>query len=144
MTLKRQRMLFVLVGVVALSAATILVLFAMEDAITFFRSPTQVVEKDFPNDRIFRLGGLVEQDSVKNIREDYISFRITDLVNSIIVNYTGILPALFREGQGVIAEGELDANGIFIATNILAKHDETYMPSEVVDALKAAGQWQGN
>lgn len=137
-------MIFVIAGVAALTAATLLVLFAIEDSIVFFRSPTEVVEEGFPADRAFRVGGLVEEGTLERLEGgDSVRFRVTDLVNAVTVTYTGILPALFREGQGIIAEGKLGPDGVFVASDILAKHDETYMPAEVVDALKAAGQWQG-
>lgn len=138
-------MFVVLAGVGSLAVATILVLFAIEDAIVFFRSPTQIVEEGYPAGRPFRIGGLVEEGSVDRIEgTTTVRFRITDLANTVSVAYTGILPALFREGQGIIAEGTLAPGGVFVASDVLAKHDETYMPKEVVDALKAAGQWQGN
>ena len=137
-------MIFVIAGVAALTAATLLVLFAIEDSIVFFRSPTEVVEEGFPADRAFRVGGLVEEGTLERLEGgDSVRFRVTGLVNAVTVTYTGILPALFREGQGIIAEGKLGPDGVFVASDILAKHDETYMPAEVVDALKAAGQWQG-
>ena len=136
-------MIFVVAGVAALTVATLLVLFALEDSIVFFRSPTQIVEEGFPADRAFRVGGLVEDGTLERLEGNTVRFRVTDLAEAVTVTFTGILPALFREGQGIIAEGTLGPDGVFVATNILAKHDETYMPAEVVDALKAAGQWQG-
>lgn len=142
-TRKRQRMIFVVAGVAALTAATLLVLFALEDSIVFFRSPTQIVAEGFPEGRAFRVGGLVEDGSLERLEGNTVRFRVTDLAEAVTVTFTGILPALFREGQGIIAEGTLGPDGNFVATDILAKHDETYMPAEVVDALKAAGQWQG-
>lgn len=145
MTRKRRRMVFVTAGIAALTAATLLVLFALEDSIVFFRSPTEVVEEGFPVDRAFRVGGLVEEGTVEQIGgTNTVRFRVTDLANVVTVTFTGILPALFREGQGVIAEGNLRPDGVFVAYEILAKHDENYMPTEVVDALKASGQWKGN
>ena len=145
MTRKRLRMVFVIAGITALTAATLLVLFALEDSIVFFRSPTEVVEEGFPVDRAFRVGGLVEEGTLERIGgTNTVHFRVTDLSNAVTVTFTGILPALFREGQGVIAEGKLRPDGVFVAHDILAKHDENYMPTEVVDALKASGQWKGN
>ena len=143
MTRKRQRMLFVVGGVASLSVATILVLFAIEDSIVFFRSPTQILEQDFPAGRPFRVGGLVEEGSVERLDAAAVRFRLTDLANAVTVTYGGILPALFREGQGIIAEGTMRPDGVFVASDVLAKHDETYMPREVVEALREAGQWQG-
>ena len=143
MTRKRQRMIFVVVGMAALGAATALVLLALGDNLVFFHGPSAVMEEDFPTDRRFRLGGLVEEGSVQR-DGTVVEFNVTDLVHAIPVRYDGILPDLFREGQGVVAEGMLQADGTFIASEILAKHDETYIPADVVDALKAAGQWQGD
>ena len=138
-------MIFVIAGVSALAMATLLVLFALEDSIVFFRSPTEILEEGFPRDRAFRVGGLVEEGTFERLEDGAtVRFGVTDLANSVTVTFTGILPALFREGQGVIAEGTLGADGIFDASSILAKHDETYMPAEVVEALKKAGKWQGN
>jgi cytochrome c-type biogenesis protein CcmE len=103
------------------------------------------VEKNFPTDRRFRLGGLVEEGSVVRDEDGLtVRFIVTDLANVIPVTFTGILPDLFRQGQGVVAEGRLRADGVFVATEVLAKHDETYIPADVVDALKAAGKWQGD
>ncbi len=145
MTRKRQRMIYVLTGMAALGVATALVLFALGDSLVFFHGPSEVVEQNFPTDRRFRLGGLVEEGSVVRDQDGLtVQFIVTDLANVIPVTFTGILPDLFREGQGVVAEGRLRADGVFVATEVLAKHDETYIPADVVDALKAAGQWQGN
>jgi cytochrome c-type biogenesis protein CcmE len=105
----------------------------------FFFSPSDIQAKQAPADRVFRLGGLVEQGSLQ--REDdglTVHFIVTDNANTIPVTYTGILPDLFREGQGVVAQGKLEANGVFKASEVLAKHDETYMPPEVADALEKA------
>ncbi len=145
MTRKRQRMIYVLTGMAALGVATALVLFALGDSLVFFHGPSEVVEQNFPTNRRFRLGGLVEEGSVVRDQDGLtVQFIVTDLANVIPVTFTGILPDLFREGQGVVAEGRLRADGVFVATEVLAKHDETYIPADVVDALKAAGQWQGN
>lgn len=145
MTRKRQRLILVLSGLGALGLATGLVLFALRDNIVFFYSPTQVAERQVPiADRNFRIGGLVEAGSVKRVNANTITFVVTDTRHAIAVSYTGLLPSLFKEGQGVVAEGRLAADGRFVASSVLAKHDETYMPREVVDALKAAGEWKGN
>jgi cytochrome c-type biogenesis protein CcmE len=144
MTRKRRRMVFVLTGMALLSAAVGLVLVALEDTVTFFYSPSEVEAEAPPAERAFRLGGLVEEDSVKKMADGLtVEFRITDLAASVPVSYRGILPDLFREGQGVITEGTLGADGVFVAREVLAKHDETYMPREVADALKESGQWRG-
>ena len=141
MTRKRQRMIFVVSGLAALGAAAALVLFALSDNITFFRSPTEVAAGDVPpNNRPFRISGLVAEGSVQRKSADTIEFTVTDTVNVVHVTYTGLVPNLFKEGQGVVAEGKLDASGKFVASQVLAKHDETYMPKEVVDALKEIGR----
>ena len=138
---KHKRLTFVIVALALLGAAVGLVLFAFTDNIVFFHSPTEVNEDAFRTDRRFRLGGLVEEGSVvKEQGTVKVSFRITDLAESVPVTYVGILPDLFREGQGVVAEGRLE-NGIFVAEEVLAKHDENYMPPEVAESLKASGKW---
>jgi cytochrome c-type biogenesis protein CcmE len=143
MTRKRRRMIFILTGMVLLSAAVALVLVAIDETVTFFYSPTEVEAQAPAPGRSFRLGGLVEEGSVKKLDDGLtVEFRVTDLAASIPVNYRGILPDLFREGQGVITEGKLDANGVFVAQEVLAKHDENYMPPEVADVLKEAGEWR--
>lgn len=144
MTRKKQRMIFVVSGLAALGLAAALVLTALSDNITFFRSPSEVVAGNVPpNNRPFRIGGLVAEGSVQRKSADTIEFTVTDTMNVVHVTYTGLVPNLFKEGQGVVAEGKLDATGKFVASQVLAKHDETYMPKEVVDALKAAGEWKG-
>jgi len=141
MTPKRKR-LWLLVGSLAvLGVAATLVLTALNDNIVFFYSPTQVAEKKITPDRRFRLGGLVEAGSVqKNGQET--RFVVTDTQKTVAVTYRGILPDLFREGQGVVAEGSLGPDGVFVAREVLAKHDENYMPPEVAKAIKDAGQWK--
>jgi cytochrome c-type biogenesis protein CcmE len=148
MTPKRKR-LWLLVGSLAvLGVAAALVLTALNDNIVFFYSPTQVAEKKpglISSDgkgRRFRLGGLVEQGSVKKDGPE-VRFTVTDLQKTVMVVYRGLLPDLFREGQGVIAEGALRPDGSFAAREVLAKHDEKYMPPEAVEALKRSGEWRG-
>jgi len=115
---------------------------AFEENIVFFFSPTDIVEqKKGTEDRRFRLGGLVEEGSVDRSAGKTIAFRVTDISNAVPVQFTGILPDLFREGQGIVAEGRL-VDGVFVADEVLAKHDENYMPPEVADALKKSGQWK--
>ena len=141
MTPKRRR-LWLLVGSLAtLGVAAALVLTALNDNIVFFYSPSQLAGKKLPPERHFRLGGLVEQGSVKKDGQD-VRFKVTDLQQTVNVVYRGLLPDLFREGQGVIAEGSLGADGVFTAREVLAKHDENYMPPEVAKALKESGRWQ--
>ena len=140
---KNKRLSFVVLTLLALAAAAGLVLTAFEDNIVFFQSPTEIVKKNFRPEQRLRVGGLVEEGTVKQTGRDAItSFRVTDLTTSLTVNFRGILPDLFREGQGVVAEGHY-RNGVFEAKEVLAKHDETYMPKEVADALKKSGKWKG-
>jgi len=140
MTRKRRRLYLVLSGMAALGMAVALVLTAFQDNLVFFYSPSDVATKQIPPDRRFRIGGLVEPGSVKKSGIE-VAFTVTDNVNVIKVVYSGIVPDLFREGQGVVAEGKLNGQGVFVAREVLAKHDEKYMPPEVADALKRAGQW---
>ena len=139
---KHKRLTFVVISLALLGAASALIMNAFEDNIVFFHSPSDIIEKKIAEDRRFRLGGLVEEGSVKKAGGAVTTFRVTDLKQTIAVSYIGLLPDLFREGQGVVAEGRLKG-GIFMADEVLAKHDETYMPPEVADALKKSGQWKG-
>jgi len=139
---KKRRLYFVLLGVMALAAATALVLTALGDSMVYFYSPTDLQTKQIGPDRRLRIGGLVEQGSVQREGE-VVRFRVTDTANAMAVTYSGVLPDLFREGQGVVAEGRLGPDGVFKAQEVLAKHDENYMPKEVADAIKQSGQWQG-
>lgn len=142
MTRKQRRAAFITVGLGILGAAVALVLFAMRDNIVFFYSPTEIVEKGVgPGTRI-RLGGLVEEGSVRREGSATVTFKVTDFRTARTVSYTGILPDLFREGQGVVAEGALEPGGLFVADSVLAKHDENYMPPEVAEALKKSGRWE--
>jgi cytochrome c-type biogenesis protein CcmE len=142
MTRKQRRLVLIGSGMAVLAIAVVLMLNALRDSIVFFNSPSDVVEKHVATGTRIRLGGLVKNGSV--VRGDNLSvrFEVTDGKNGIPVNYQGVLPDLFREGQGVVAEGALDAGGTFKADSILAKHDETYMPKEVADALKRSGHWK--
>src|SRR6476619_4167446 len=142
MTRKQRRLVLIGSGMGVLAIAATLVLFALKDSIVFFNSPTDVVEKNIaPGSRI-RLGGLVKPGTLTRGDNLLVRFEVTDGNKSVPVSYTGILPDLFREGQGVVTEGALDASGHFKADNVLAKHDETYMPKEVADALKKQGHWK--
>jgi len=144
MTRKRRRLYLVLFGLTLLGVATALMLNAFSSSLVFFHTPTEVKADSIEKDRRFRLGGLVEDESVKKHTNGLTtSFRITDHDYTVDVIFEGSLPDLFREGQGVVAEGKLDANGVFQASEVLAKHDENYMPPEVADALKKTGQWKG-
>jgi cytochrome c-type biogenesis protein CcmE len=142
MTRKRRRLYMVLAGMVLLSGAVALVLAALDENLSYFYDPSNIAEA--PPGRPIRLGGLVEEGSVERQADGLtVTFRVTDLANSIDVTYKGLLPDLFREGQGVITEGTLGPDDVFVAREVLAKHDETYMPREVADALKKSGQWKG-
>lgn len=144
MTRKRRRLYMVLGGMATLGVAAALVLTAFEDNIVFFHSPTDIATKNLPTDRTFRVGGVVVADSKRTDPDGVtIRFDLTDLSNTVTVSYLGVLPDLFREGQGAVVEGKLAADGVFKADEVLAKHDETYMPKEVADALKKSGQWKG-
>ncbi|MDB5405819.1 MAG: ccmE [Rhodospirillales bacterium] len=143
MTRKRRRLTAVLAGLATLGLATFLVLTAFSDNLVFFYSPSDLKTKHVPFERQLRIGGLVEEHSVKREADGKtIDFRVTDGSNTVAVTFTGGLPDLFREGQGVVAEGVLRRDGSFLASNVLAKHDEKYMPPEVADALKRSGHWQ--
>lgn len=139
---KHKRLLAVLGLVAGLGVAVSLVLTAFNDNLVFFHSPSDVAEKRVATGKRFRIGGLVEEGSVK--RNGLVTdFVVTDLSNSVAVRYTGMLPDLFREGQGVVTEGAFDAaTHSFVADSVLAKHDENYMPKEVADRLKEQGVWQ--
>lgn len=137
---KHKRLTFVGLALLLIAAAAGLVLSAFEESIVFFHSPTDIVEKTVDPERRLRLGGLVEEGSVEKKADAVVVFKITDMANSVNVSYRGILPDLFREGQGVVAEGTF-ADGVFKADEVLAKHDENYMPPEVADALKESGKW---
>ena len=142
MTRKRQRLYMVLAGMVLLSGAVALVLAALDENLSYFYDPSNIAEA--PPGRSIRLGGLVEEGSVERQADGLtVTFRVTDMANSIAVTYKGLLPDLFREGQGVITQGTLGPDRVFVAREVLAKHDETYMPREVADALKKSGQWKG-
>jgi cytochrome c-type biogenesis protein CcmE len=142
MTRKQQRLSLLGLGMAALAGATALVLVAFNDNLVFFYSPSDLRAKAIAPDRRVRIGGLVENQSVSRGPDGQVSFRVTDGATDLGVVYEGILPDLFREGQGVVAEGKLRPDGVFAATTVLAKHDERYMPREVVDALKKSGHWQ--
>jgi cytochrome c-type biogenesis protein CcmE len=142
MTRKQRRLVLISIGVGVLGIAVALVLTALTDSIVFFNSPTDVVEKQIRPDTRIRLGGLVQPGSVVKSDNLHIRFEVTDGNKAIPVTYQGIVPDLFREGQGVIAEGKLDSAGVLKADSVLAKHDERYMPKEVEDALKKQGHWK--
>jgi len=142
MTRKQRRLALIGSGLAVLGVAAALVLFALKDSIVFFNSPTDVAERHVPPGSRIRLGGLVKQGTLVRGDNLFVRFEVTDGNRTIPVTYTGILPDLFREGQGVVTEGALDSTGVFKADSVLAKHDETYMPKEVADALKKQGHWK--
>lgn len=142
MTRKQRRLTLIGISGAVLVVAVGLVLSAMRDSIVFFHSPTEVAQDHLAAGTRIRIGGLVKPGSLKRGDNLNIRFEVTDGKNDVPVRYQGIVPDLFREGQGVVAEGKLAAGGTFVADTVLAKHDERYMPREVVDALKKAGRWQ--
>jgi cytochrome c-type biogenesis protein CcmE len=145
MTPKKQRRLaFAITLLLAGGGAAALAVYALQDNILFFYSPSDIAAhpEKVPEGRAFRIGGLVEKGSVKRDQGLEVHFVVTDGKNAVPVDYSGVLPDLFREGQGVVAMGTRNSNGVFLAREVLAKHDEKYMPPEVVDALKRSGHWQ--
>ena len=138
MKARNKRFGFLIAGMVGLGAATWLVLNALDSNLSYFFSPTEVTQKKAPEGHVFRLGGLVETGSLRRGEELTVRFVVTDNANRVNVEYTGILPDLFQEGQGVIAQGRMGGSGVFVADEVLAKHDENYMPPEVADALSKA------
>jgi len=145
MKARTKRGVAIVVGLVTLGIAAALVLNAFQSNLVFFFSPSQIAANEAPRERSFRLGGLVEQGSLKRDTSGLtVTFVVTDLAKTIPVTYTGLLPDLFKEGKGVVAQGKLGADGIFRADQVLAKHDENYMPPEAATALKnaAAGKPQ--
>jgi cytochrome c-type biogenesis protein CcmE len=142
MSRKQRRLSLIGGGMAVLAVAVALMLSALRDSIVFFNSPSDVVQQNAPAGTRVRIGGLVKNGSVARGKDLSVRFEVTDGKNSIPVSYRGVLPDLFREDQGVVAEGVLDAGGTFKADSILAKHDATYVPREVSDALKRSGHWK--
>lgn len=143
MTRKQRRLALILSGLATLSLAVGLVMFALRDNIVFFYGPSELAQKATPGARL-RLGGLVKTGSLQREGNQTVRFVVTDMKQDVAVSYTGLLPDLFREGQGVVAEGAIGEDHVFRADSVLAKHDERYMPREVADALKKQGVWQEN
>jgi cytochrome c-type biogenesis protein CcmE len=135
---KRRRIQIIALAAASLFVATAIVAYTLREGIQFFRTPTQVAENPPPPDEVFRIGGLVEEGSLVRGEGTKISFRVTDTHAAVAVTYEGILPDLFGEGEGMVGTGRM-VNGTFEASEILARHDETYMPAEVIDALKEQG-----
>lgn len=142
MTRRQRRLTMIGSAGVVLALAAALVLIALRDQIVFFYSPTELAEKALAPGTRVRIGGLVEEGSVAREADGGVRFAVTDTAKSIVVDFKGILPDLFREGQGIVAEGVFAGAGRVTADTVLAKHDENYMPKEVVDALKAQGVWR--
>lgn len=140
---KKHRLVLILLGLVLLGGATGLSLAALNDSVAFFRSPTELTQNPPTPEQRLRLGGLVEAGSVSRDESGQVHFSVTDGNSAMQVRFAGVLPDLFREGQGVVAEGVMTADGWFHADEVLARHDETYMPPEVADALREQGHWQG-
>lgn len=138
---QKQRLALVALAILLVGGATGLVLAALQDKVAFFVTPTQVAERSLEPGRRFRLGGLVVDGSIRRETDGSVSFAITDTAQQVQVTYHGLLPDLFRDGQGVVTDGVLRADGVFEASEVLAKHDENYMPKEVADALKQSGHW---
>ncbi len=139
MKTRHKRMLFILAGIAGVGIAVLLVLNALKSNVSLYFTPTQVMNKEAPQGRSFRIGGLVEAGSLKREKDGLsVTFTITDMVKSMPVSYQGILPDLFKEGKGVVAQGKMGADGIMHADEVLAKHDENYMPPEAKDALQRA------
>ena len=140
MTPRHKRIVWVTVIVAGIGIAAALILTAFQKNLLYFYSPTQVAHGEAPVGRAFRIGGLVMKGSVTRVPNSLkVSFVLSDTANTITVIYDGILPDLFREGQGIVANGKIGSDGVFVASEVLAKHDENYMPPEVADALKKAG-----
>jgi cytochrome c-type biogenesis protein CcmE len=139
---KKRRIQIIALAFVALALSTGLIGYAMRDGINFFRTPSQVTQSPPPPTETFRIGGLVVEGSLQRGQSETVTFRVTDTATEVPVSYTGVLPDLFGEGQGMVGTGRM-VDGVFQATEILAKHDETYMPKEVVDALKEQGVYVG-
>ncbi|MEJ2142410.1 MAG: cytochrome c maturation protein CcmE [Gammaproteobacteria bacterium] len=138
---RKKRLTLVIIMVVGIAAATALALKSFNENLMFYFSTSDVKQGKAPINKLFRLGGMVVDGSVQRDGKSLkVSFNLTDYQNFVTVEYTGILPDLFREGQGIIAKGKLNANGVFIAQEVLAKHDENYMPPEVAETLKSAGK----
>jgi cytochrome c-type biogenesis protein CcmE len=144
MTRRQRRSIFIVTGMAVLGVAACLVLSALQDSIVFFYSPSDIEAKSIEPGRRIRLGGLVAEGSVKKDSGTNVSFDISDGARTVKVSYRGLLPDLFREGQGIVAEGRLESPVQLIADTVLAKHDEKYMPPEVAESLKKTGVWRGD
>ena len=144
MTRKQRRLILVAASLGVLAVAAALILGALRDSIVFFNSPTDLAEKHIMPGTRMRIGGLVKPGSIERGNNLQVRFAVTDGKADVTVQYHGIVPDLFREGQGVVAEGKLEVGGAFVADTVLAKHDERYMPREAVEALRRQGVWRGD
>lgn len=137
---RKQRLIFVVILLLGFSGAAALGLYAMKQNIMLFHTPSEIISGEVPKEKMFRIGGLVVEGSVVKGNDGLTTeFNLTDTTETVAVRYTGLLPDLFREGQGIVAQGKLNEKGVFIAQEVLAKHDENYMPPEVAAALKESG-----
>lgn len=144
MTRKQKRSLLILCGLTVITIAALLVTTVLQDQIVYFRSPSDLRAEPVQPGARLRLGGLVLENSISRGEGTSVRFQVTDTAATVEVTYSGIIPDLFREGQGVVAEGRFSKDGLFVADTLLAKHDENYMPREVADALRAQGYWQAD
>ena len=139
MKARSKRLILVLVAVAGVALASVLVTQALRSNMAYFFTPTQIINGEAPADQLLRIGGMVKDGSIKRVGDGLtVEFLVTDTVSDVLVRYTGILPDLFKEGQGAVAKGRVIAGNIFVAEEVLAKHDEKYMPPEAIEALKAA------
>ncbi len=141
MSLRFQRLLLIILTLIIILSAVLLILYNTRENISYFYTPSEIIKSDITINKLVRIGGFVENDSFNKISSSSFNFRITDQKASILVSYNGILPDLFREGQGAVIEGSFDNNDVFNATNVFAKHDENYMPASIKESLKDTGYW---
>ena len=141
MSLRFQRLIFILLTLVIILSAVLLILYNARENVSYFYTPSEIDKSEITINKIIRIGGFVENDSFNKISSSSFKFRITDEKASILVTFEGILPDLFREGQGAVIEGTFDNNDVFNATNVFAKHDENYLPASIEEDLKETGYW---
>ena len=144
MSLRYQRLLLILMSLIFMLSAVLLILHNAKENISYFYTPSEINNSNMKLDKKIRIGGFIEKNSFNKVSSSAFNFRITDDINSIYVNYTGILPDLFREGQGAVIEGYFESNKVFNATTVFAKHDENYMPSSIKSSLENTGYWNKN
>ena len=141
MSLRFQRLLLILLTLIIILSAVLLILYNARENVSYFYTPSEIDKSEITINKVIRIGGFVENDSFNKISSSSFKFRITDEKASILVNFDGILPDLFREGQGAVIEGTFDNNDVFNATNVFAKHDENYLPASIKEDLKNTGYW---